>query len=107
MERLYKPLALRNAPVMFVSRIGGACQICRQRLPRHEISFINEIADQARRPAPMCRSGDGHQPTGASATSSCIRARLWRFLLPQGRGRPDPHRAQARSPLSLIGRCRR
>ena len=37
MRQLYKPLTLRNAPIVFVNpEIGGTCQICGQCLPGYE-----------------------------------------------------------------------
>jgi UDPglucose 6-dehydrogenase len=46
MERLYKPLALRNAPVMFVSRESAElAKYTANAFLAMKISFINEIAD--------------------------------------------------------------
>jgi len=46
MERLYKPLALRNAPVMFVSRESAElAKYAANAFLALKISFINEIAD--------------------------------------------------------------
>ena len=46
MERLYKPLALRNAPVMFVSRESAElAKYTGNAFLAMKISFINEIAD--------------------------------------------------------------
>jgi UDPglucose 6-dehydrogenase len=46
MERLYKPLALRNAPVMFVSRESAElAKYAANAFLAMKISFINEIAD--------------------------------------------------------------
>ncbi|HET7448906.1 MAG TPA: UDP-glucose/GDP-mannose dehydrogenase family protein, partial [Methyloceanibacter sp.] len=46
MERLYKPLALRNAPVMFVSRESAElAKYIANAFLAMKISFINEIAD--------------------------------------------------------------
>jgi UDPglucose 6-dehydrogenase len=46
MERLYKPLALRNAPVMFVSRESAElAKYSANAFLALKISFINEIAD--------------------------------------------------------------
>jgi UDPglucose 6-dehydrogenase len=46
MERLYKPLALRNAPVMFVSREAAElAKYTANAFLAMKISFINEIAD--------------------------------------------------------------
>ena len=46
MERLYKPLALRNAPVMFVSRESAElAKYAGNAFLAMKISFINEIAD--------------------------------------------------------------
>jgi UDPglucose 6-dehydrogenase len=46
MERLYKPLALRNAPVMFVSRESAElAKYSANAFLAMKISFINEIAD--------------------------------------------------------------
>jgi UDPglucose 6-dehydrogenase len=46
MERLYKPLALRNAPVMFVSRESAElAKYAANAFLAMKISFINEVAD--------------------------------------------------------------
>jgi UDPglucose 6-dehydrogenase len=46
MERLYKPLALRNAPVMFVARESAElAKYAANAFLAMKISFINEIAD--------------------------------------------------------------
>ena len=46
MERLYKPLALRNAPVMFVSRESAElAKYTANAFLAMKISFINEVAD--------------------------------------------------------------
>lgn len=46
MERLYKPLALRNAPVMFVSRESAElAKYMSNAFLAMKISFINEVAD--------------------------------------------------------------
>jgi UDPglucose 6-dehydrogenase len=46
MERLYKPLALRNAPVLFVSRESAElAKYASNAFLAMKISFINEIAD--------------------------------------------------------------
>jgi UDPglucose 6-dehydrogenase len=46
MERLYKPLALRNAPVLFVSRESAElAKYAANAFLAMKISFINEIAD--------------------------------------------------------------
>ena len=46
MERLYKPLALRNAPVMFVGReFAELAKYAANAFLALKISFINEIAD--------------------------------------------------------------
>jgi UDPglucose 6-dehydrogenase len=46
MERLYKPLALRNAPVMFVSRESAElAKYTANAFLAMKISFVNEIAD--------------------------------------------------------------
>lgn len=46
MERLYKPLALRNAPVMFVSRESAElAKYAANAFLALKISFINEVAD--------------------------------------------------------------
>src|SRR5574342_890274 len=46
MERLYKPLALRNAPVMFVSRESAElAKYAANAFLAMKITFINEIAD--------------------------------------------------------------
>ena len=78
MGRLYKPLALRNAPVMFVGReIGGAREIRRQRLPRAE-DQLHQRGRRSVRGGRRRRAGGGlrhRQGSAASATSSCIRAR--------------------------------
>jgi UDPglucose 6-dehydrogenase len=78
MERLYKPLALRNAPVMFVSRESAElAKYAANAFLAMKISFINEIADLCEEVgADVQEVANGHRPqTGASATSSCIRAR--------------------------------
>ena len=46
MDRLYKPLTLRNAPVMFVSReLAELAKYAANAFLAMKISFINEIAD--------------------------------------------------------------
>jgi UDPglucose 6-dehydrogenase len=46
MERLYKPLAIRNAPVMFVSRESAElAKYAANAFLAMKISFINEVAD--------------------------------------------------------------
>ena len=46
MERLYKPLALRNAPLMFVNReLAELAKYAANAFLALKISFINEIAD--------------------------------------------------------------
>ena len=46
MKRLYKPLALRNAPVMFVSReLAELAKYAANAFLAMKISFINEVAD--------------------------------------------------------------
>ena len=96
MGRLYKPLALRNAPVMFVGReVGRAGEVRRQRLPRPE----DQLHQRDRRPVrgPRRRRAGGRlrhrQGQAHRRQVPASRARLRRLVLPQGRVGADPHGA--------------
>ncbi len=97
MGRLYKPLALRNAPVMFVGRESAElAKYAANSFLALKISFINEVAD-------LCEELGADVQEVASAIGKDRRIgdkflhpgpRLWRLVLPQGRLRADPHRAR-------------
>ena len=64
LERLYKPLALRNAPVMFVGRESAElAKYAANAFLAMKISFINEIAD-------LCEAAGGDVQEVASAIGS-------------------------------------
>ena len=105
MERLYKPLALRNAPVMFVSRESAElAKYAANAFLAMKISFINEIAD-------LCEAAGAHVQEVATAIGADRRIGD-KFLHPGpgygGSCFPKDVAAlirtarEARSPLSLI-----
>jgi UDPglucose 6-dehydrogenase len=105
MERLYKPLALRNAPVMFVSRESAElAKYAANAFLAMKISFINEIAD-------LCEAADANVQEVATAIGADRRIGD-KFLHPGpgygGSCFPKDVAAlirtarEARSPLSLI-----
>jgi UDPglucose 6-dehydrogenase len=84
MGRLYKPLALRNAPVMFVGRESAElAKYAANSFLALKISFINEVADLGN------RQGRAHRRQVPAPGT-----RLRRLLLPQGRLRAHTHRAR-------------
>ncbi len=105
MERLYKPLALRNAPVMFVSRESAElAKYAANAFLAMKISFINEVAD-------LCEAVDADVQEVATAIGADGRIGN-KFLHPgPGYGGSCFHKdvaalirtaREARSPLSLI-----
>ncbi len=105
MERLYKPLALRNAPVMFVSRESAElAKYAANAFLAMKISFINEVAD-------LCEAVDADVQEVATAIGAD--GRIGNKFLHPGPGYggscfPKDVAAlirtarEARSPLSLI-----
>jgi hypothetical protein len=105
MERLYKPLTLRNAPVMFVSRESAElAKYTANAFLAMKISFINEIAD-------LCESVGADVQEVATAIGAD--GRIGGKFLPPGPGYggscfPKDVAAlirtarEARSPLSLV-----
>ena len=105
MERLYKPLALRNAPVMFVSRESAElAKYTANAFLAMKISFINEIAD-------LCEAVSADVQEVATAIGAD--GRIGNKFLHPGRGYggscfPKDVAAlirtarEARSPLSLV-----
>jgi UDPglucose 6-dehydrogenase len=105
MERLYKPLALRNAPVIFVARESAElAKYAANAFLAMKISFINEIAD-------LCEATGAHVQEVATAIGADNRIGA-KFLHPGpgygGSCVPKDVAAvirtarEARSPLSLI-----
>jgi UDPglucose 6-dehydrogenase len=105
MERLYKPLALRNAPVIFVSRESAElAKYAANAFLAMKISFINEIAD-------LCEAAGANVQEVASAIGADNRIGA-KFLHPGpgygGSCFPKDVAAlirtarEVRSPLSLI-----
>ena len=109
MERLYKPLAIRNAPVMFVSRESAElAKYAANAFLAMKISFINEVAD-------LCEEVGADVQEVASAIGRDRRIGD-KFLHPgPGYGgscfprtsRADPHRARAQVAISLIEQVQR
>lgn len=105
MERLYKPLALRNAPVMFVARESAElAKYAANAFLAMKISFVNEIAD-------LCEAVDANVQEVATAIGAD--GRIGDKFLHPGPGYggscfPKDVAAlirtarEARSPLSLI-----
>jgi UDPglucose 6-dehydrogenase len=105
MEQLYKPLALRNAPVLFMSRESAElAKYAANAFLAMKISFINEIAD-------LCEAADANVQEVATAIGADRRIGD-KFLHPGpgygGSCFPKDVAAlirtarEARSPLSLI-----
>jgi UDPglucose 6-dehydrogenase len=110
MERLYKPLALRNAPVMFVSRESAElAKYAGNAFLAMKISFINEVAD-------LCEAAGANVQEVATAIGADRRIGD-KFLHPGpgygGSCFPKDVAAlirtarEARSPLSLIEQVQR
>ncbi len=96
MERVYEPLRLRNAPVMFVSRESAELgEIRGERLPRHEDQLHQRDLRSVRgggreRPA----GGERHRLRRAHRRQvPASGAGLWRLLFPERRVGARPHRA--------------
>ena len=77
MGELYRPLYLNRAPILFTDRrTAELIKYAANAFLATKITFINEIADLARRSAPTCRrSRAASASTTASARSSCMPAR--------------------------------
>ncbi len=102
---LYKPLALRNSPVMFVSRESAElAKYAANAFLALKISFINEIAD-------VCEQVGANVQEVASAIGKdrrigdkfpASRPGLRRLVLPEGRFCDHSHVARAKVPVSII-----
>ncbi|WP_244500340.1 UDP-glucose dehydrogenase family protein [Methyloceanibacter methanicus] len=105
MARLYEPIALRDAPVMFVSRESAElAKYAANAFLAMKITFINEVADLCEMVgADVSEVANAVAPTGASGTSSCTRGRAMagrasrRTSVPLCRTRGKP-----RAPCSLV-----
>ena len=77
MAELYRPLYLNRAPILFTDRrTAELIKYAANAFLATKITFINEIADLARRSAPTCRrSRAASASTTASARSSCTPGR--------------------------------
>ena len=96
LRRLYRPLYLIEAPILFTGAgNGGADEICRQLVPGDE----GDVHQRDGRPVRegrrgRARRGARHRAGRAHrAQVPPSRARLWRVVLPEGHARPGPHRA--------------
>ena len=109
MERLYKPLAIRNAPVMFVSRESAElAKYAANAFLAAKISFINEVADSARRWAPTCRRWRARSAaTVASATVPASGPGLRWLVLSQDVSALIRTAREHKSPISLIEQVQR
>ena len=77
MTELYRPLYLNRSPILFTDRrTAELIKYAANAFLATKITFINEIADLARRSAPTCRrSRAASASTTASARNSCTPAR--------------------------------
>ena len=100
MRRLYQPLALRNAPIVFVSpESAELAKYAANAFLAMKVTFINEIADLCEAVGAdvqeVATRDRGRWPDRPEIPA--CRPRLWRLLFPQGRDGSDPHGARGQS----------